>query len=76
MFRQEIKSTTCVRCELEYPTRNQQCHHCAGLDEIDASMLKSRMRNKLANQNSKLSRQMIIGFVIVVNVILVASLLF
>lgn len=75
MFRQEIESTTCVRCELEYPTRNQQCHHCVGLDDIDASTLKSRMRNKLETQNSKLSRQMIIGFVIVVNVILVALLI-
>jgi len=58
------------------PTRNQQCHHCVGLDDIEASTLKSRMRNNLVTHNSKLSRQMIIGFVIVVNVILVVSLLF
>lgn len=70
-----VSSNTCKRCKLEYPTRQNKCHHCTGLSDDKAAQLANSYYSELHKSNRKLRRTMLIAILVVTNILMIGFML-
>jgi len=64
MYRSQISTSKCDRCNFDVSDREDECPHCKGLTNTEANSLRENYKKEAVKTNAGLAKNFLIAFVI------------